>query len=123
MRTLIADTDMTDAGNDHSLPDYFKAWKKYWDKAFLKNGQFLNMPHAELSEERKLATSYMTAQYRSAYGRKFFTTEHGYMGLSSSRVCKGDVVALLYGGRTPYILRRTRRRVHGRNGACEFIGE
>ncbi|KAK4504293.1 hypothetical protein PRZ48_005209 [Zasmidium cellare] len=48
---------------------------------------------------------------RTLNSRSFFVTESGYMGFASMEVAAGDVVCLLRGGPTPYVLRRY--DVHG----------
>ena len=39
------------------------------------------------------------------FGKKIFRTERGYLGISCKHVQRGDKVAILWGGRLPYILR------------------
>lgn len=43
--------------------------------------------------------------WAAIYGRAFFITKQGYMGLSYPRIEVGDEVWVLYGGRVPFILR------------------
>jgi hypothetical protein len=38
-------------------------------------------------------------------GRKIFRTKRGYLGISCEHVQRGDNVAILWGGRLPYVLR------------------
>jgi hypothetical protein len=45
-------------------------------------------------------------------------TEDGYIGLVPDSAEVGDTVCLLYGGRTPYVLRKL-----GDDGDWRFIGE
>ncbi|PMD22529.1 hypothetical protein NA56DRAFT_535467, partial [Hyaloscypha hepaticicola] len=52
-------------------------------------------------------------------GQVFFTTQKGYMGLGGLDCKPGDLVCILYGGRTPFILRR--RDVDSET--FEFIGD
>jgi hypothetical protein len=42
---------------------------------------------------------------RTTYGRCFISTEKGYFGWAPQQCKKGDVVAVLAGGKVPYILR------------------
>jgi hypothetical protein len=42
---------------------------------------------------------------RTAYGRCFISTEKGYVGWAPQQCKKGDVVAVLAGGKVPYALR------------------
>jgi hypothetical protein len=64
-------------------------------------------------------------------GRKLIVTGGGLLGLAPWRACVGDIVAILPGGRVPYILRpQTMRRdsgfaeeTLGRNQQYQFIGD
>ncbi|KUJ18513.1 HET-domain-containing protein [Mollisia scopiformis] len=49
---------------------------------------------------------YMSFLEEAAWGRVFFITERGYMGLGPMSAFAGDEVAVLCGGKTPYILSR-----------------
>ena len=40
------------------------------------------------------------------FGKKIFRTERGYLGISCEHVEKGDKVAILWGGRLPFLLRK-----------------
>lgn len=55
------------------------------------------------------------------HGRLLFTTQDGYLGLASDTVQPGDVIAMFYGGCTPYVLRRTKTET--RMGGWSFLGE
>ncbi|KAH8789969.1 hypothetical protein F5882DRAFT_267251, partial [Hyaloscypha sp. PMI_1271] len=39
-------------------------------------------------------------------GRRFFTTEKGYMGLGPPTLQPGDVICVIFGGITPFALRK-----------------
>jgi len=114
--TLVAGATMSNAGED--LRSYYHAWCRYWIHASRSQGEFINESYTRVSEEDRLkATCFMELHHRAAYVRRFFTTKGGYMGLCPSISRSGDLVVILFGGRTPYILRR------GRNGLFRFIGE
>lgn len=49
-------------------------------------------------------------------GRALFATKDGYLGCAPNDVTEGDVVCMLYGGRTMYVLREE-------EGGYRFIGE
>ena len=53
-----------------------------------------------MSSEMTLFTEYLTK------GRSIFTTKKGFMGLAPDSAQKGDTVAILLGGTTPYVLRQ-----------------
>lgn len=50
--------------------------------------------------------------------RVLFVTHHGYVGLASKGVKKGDMVTVLLGGDMPYLLRNVNEQVY-----LEYIGE
>jgi hypothetical protein len=54
-----------------------------------------------------LAGDALTLGMRHCANRRFFRTTRGYIGLGSRRMVLGDVVAVVYGGRVPLILRQT----------------
>jgi hypothetical protein len=64
----------------------------------------------------------MKAQQQAAYGRRFFTTENGYMGLSPSLARIGDKIVILLGGKTPFILRRLGQKGYRFIGECYVHG-
>ena len=53
-------------------------------------------------------TAYITAVDGAALGRRFFSTAGGRIGLGPLEMQAGDSVSILYGGSTPYILRKER---------------
>jgi hypothetical protein len=54
-----------------------------------------------------LACDALTLGMRHCANRRFFRTTRGYIGLGPRRMVLGDVVAVVYGGRVPLILRQT----------------
>ncbi|KAG4439296.1 hypothetical protein IFR05_005229 [Cadophora sp. M221] len=48
--------------------------------------------------------------------RRYFVTEKGYMGLGPQGMLPGDIVCVLFGGDTPYVLRE-------KQGCWQFVGE
>jgi len=44
--------------------------------------------------------------------RKFVVTDRGFIGFAPTTSEKGDVIALLYGGKTPFVLRTTSKSSH-----------
>lgn len=76
--------------------------------------------------EKKLKTSaagetdplvFLSQAKSVATGRRFFVTKGGHFGLGPRAQRKDDVVCILYGGQTPYVLRKLA------NGQYIFIGE
>ena len=78
------------------------------------------IPPRTIESEEALITA-LVGQYNfgemAQYGRRFFNTEKGYMGIGPSKINKGDVVCVLLGGETPYILRPTE------NGQYKMVGQ
>jgi hypothetical protein len=55
-------------------------------------------------------------------GRRFFTTKNGYMGLCPSLARIDDQIVILLGGRTPFILRKTKKNRYRFIGECYVHG-
>jgi hypothetical protein len=76
--------------------------------AFQKWESWLKTP-AAAALSRNLYTSEVstvnTVIWDTAYGRCFISTEKGYVGWAPEQCKKGDVVAVLAGGKVPYVLR------------------
>ncbi|KAH7324792.1 heterokaryon incompatibility protein-domain-containing protein [Stachybotrys elegans] len=65
-----------------------------------QNGGLVWFDGHDRNEER-----YMELAHKTLRGRHLFVTDKGYFGLGPDDMCKGDTVAILHGGRTPFILR------------------
>jgi hypothetical protein len=91
MSTLVAGCPTTvghpyyDAAKNHlELKTYFEsAWK----------------------QELTLGTSFFLRSRIRAKSRSFFSTQNGTIGIGSSLVRTGDLIAIFHGGATPYIIR------------------
>lgn len=118
IQTLIGRVKLEPEIPSDELPLYYKAWRRYWAVVHRQHGKYIAFSHMELSiEDLARATYIMKGQQQAAYGRRFFTTKNGYMGLSPSLARIGDKIVILLGGKTPFILRKT-----GKKG-YRFIGE
>lgn len=103
-----------------------RAWHKHYvDVA----GQYNKLPDDETTDSiaksfeyhRKLSRDYaeLTKRiHKACANRALFVTAKGYIGLAPWNACEGDVVAILLGGKTPYLL----RPCHS-GPAYEFVGE
>ncbi|MCJ1234855.1 hypothetical protein MMC14_002818 [Varicellaria rhodocarpa] len=102
-----------------SMEEIYAAWKKYWNAASQFQGKYISTSYTSTTlAELEMAVRFMQAHHKAAYGRRFFTSKsHGYMGLCPSLTRKGDILVLLFRGRTPFILRKLGR------GRLKFIGE
>ncbi|OCL11632.1 hypothetical protein AOQ84DRAFT_361354 [Glonium stellatum] len=78
-----------------------KLWlDRWWD--WLRN--------KDLTPDPGRGAIYVNDAVREATcGRVFFTSTQGYMGTGAAAVLPGDIIVVLYGGKVPYILRRTDR--------------
>jgi len=66
----------------------------------------------------KLVMAFIRTHIDTAWGRCLFTTKkHGIIGLCPRETRLNDLLVILDGGKTPYVLRRTR------GGRYRFIGE
>jgi Heterokaryon incompatibility protein (HET) len=53
---------------------------------------------------------------RTCMDRRFFVTKGGYMGVGPETMKQGDIIAVLFGGRVPFVLRPV-------NGHYRFLGD
>jgi hypothetical protein len=53
------------------------------------------------------------------WGRKFFVTEDREIGIGPAHLQPNDHICVLFGGRTPYIV----RPIEGKPGECVFMGK
>jgi hypothetical protein len=54
----------------------------------------------------------------SSVNRRFFVTKKGYMGIGPAYMEEGDIVCVLFGGPTPYVLRPL-----SSDSEYQFLGE
>jgi len=72
---------------------------------------------ATISEEALEHHNIYRLQFKWATARRrFFTTQNGYFGLAPEDACANDIVCIIGGAQTPYILRE-------HNGCYQVIGE
>ena len=122
---VVGNQDLTPLSNSVPTDDpgelgseYYKAVLRLWHSNVVASGEDVStLPTDRL--ERKLLMKFAKAHQQAAYGRRFFITRGGYMGLCHSHVRAGDRVVLLAGGRTPYILKTKRSS----NARFRFAGE
>ena len=121
LHTLIGGSDIRWNQSPHDLDFMHQAYLKSWDclrdkgPVYCKEG---------VSED--ICTHWVW--YRNvvedvAYGRLFFTSEKGYMGLAPPSTRPGDLICVLLGGRTPYILRPDKKRHYRLIGECYLHGQ
>ncbi|KAF2823081.1 hypothetical protein CC86DRAFT_409849 [Ophiobolus disseminans] len=69
--------------------------------------------------DRKQSLSYVAALQDTVCGWRFVVTKKGFVGTVPKSARVGDVVAIMKGGRVPFILRKS----EGRDGAFRLVGE
>jgi hypothetical protein len=118
IQTLMGRVELESHMSSAELQLSYKAWRRYWEVVYRKHGKLIDFSHGELSTEDLGRAMYiMKGQQQAAYGRRFFTTKNGYMGLGPSLVRLSDKIVILLGGKTPFILRKVEK------GGYRFIGE
>ncbi|SMY22211.1 unnamed protein product [Zymoseptoria tritici ST99CH_1A5] len=71
----------------------------------------------QYGKETEMAIRYFAKFEKTSWSRSFFTTEAGRIGLGPMGLREEDVIAVLFGGQTPFVLRPLR------DGRYKFIGE
>ena len=101
-----------------SLEEIYTAWRMYWMTASQYQGKYISTSYTSTTPaELEMALRFMQAHHKAAYGRRFFTSKsHSYMGLCPTLTRKGDIIVVLFGGRTPFVLRELGQ------GQSKFIG-
>jgi hypothetical protein len=87
------------------------------DEEFLLSGQAF-LASCGLEGRSKYALGPYQRALSPCRQRKFVTTEKGYLGLAPDQVQVGDVVAVLYGGELPMVLRPTNKTKE-----FQFVGD
>ncbi|KAH7141005.1 heterokaryon incompatibility protein-domain-containing protein [Dactylonectria macrodidyma] len=95
------------------------------DLGWTRRVEGLNLGRDEEIIEGKLAElaeggdydRFMWKANQRCHGRRFFVTRKGYFGIGPECMERGDIIAVLFGGKVPYVLRATD------GGRYFFIGE
>ncbi len=122
IHTLVANDPLILRLPQEKQRAYYTAWRRYWHTAGAKDPKSIHKSYERNStEEIELANQFLQSQLKAAYGRRFFTTSKGYMGLCQSRARIGYTVVILHGGKTPYLLKKTGRGYRFK-GECYIHG-
>lgn len=57
---------------------------------------------------------------RAALGRRFFVSKKGFLGLAPGKARLGDLICILFGGQTPFILRKDQEQMIPRSDFWRF---
>ena len=71
-------------------------------------------PPQDRAQLEKIETRLRSQKYVHLRGQRFFYTEKGYVGSVASSAQVGDIVAILLGGKVPFVLRRGQHNEYGR---------
>ncbi len=60
--------------------------------------------------------------YIASWGRRFVVSKKGYFGLVASEVRPGDLICILFGGQTPFVLRKVANLSNALMGGSKYLG-
>jgi hypothetical protein len=112
-RTLIANKLHTGQPCATNLIEAYHNMKKYLQ---YRTTSVDRMPGTD--DEIVRSMEFVTAVVAACYGRRYFATENGRVGLGPEDIMPGDLVCIFFSGPVPYILRPSQ---HTSN--CMFLGE
>ncbi|KAI0198683.1 heterokaryon incompatibility protein-domain-containing protein [Astrocystis sublimbata] len=69
------------------------------------------------ADEMTQAAGFMRLHIQAAWMRRLYTTHQGMIGLCPSSARRGDLLVIIHGGKTPYIIRKRK------DGHFRFVGE
>jgi hypothetical protein len=102
-RTLVADSYLEEEPK-YSVEFYFLYWTCL---KMVLTGRVHVEPTWLEPFVRHLATQYYLNILSACKGQRFFITQGGYFGLCPHETATNDLVVILYGGQSPFILRPT----------------
>jgi hypothetical protein len=111
-RTLCADYSLTSIRTTERLKKNHRAAYNRWWQLQLKIDTYGSAVGTEMTLESYLDNSpkevleFDGSVMTATCNRRFFISEKGYIGLAASNAAPGDKIAVLFGGKVPYILRR-----------------
>ena len=129
-RTLCMDYAQTsDKRTERSKENRLAAYDRWWqllkihtcdsEVGMARNGTFiLNI------SKSKGVLDFDFCVMTSTWNRRFFISEKGYIGLAPSNAAPGDKIAVLFGGKVPYVLRRNEPASSGTSDTTwTFLGD
>ena len=111
LRVLVA--DRMPNGGDPTMKD----WQDYQNLLHKStDGRLWTMnhlvPNFETHTADNTAADLLNAISRTMGNRRLFVSDGGHLGLAPSRVNEGDLISVLFGGSTPYVLRAHEEHFH-----------
>jgi hypothetical protein len=111
-RTLIANTDSLGRKANDDYGSAFLAWYRWLYRAKgMEIPEYLREDQLNPAEENTRATLFNTAVMRVCYGRRYFLTTGGYMGIGPAAMKVDDVICVARGASVPLVLREIRKFV------------
>lgn len=83
--------------------DTYVMWRHYGKRNLVNGRKPNNIEAAALIQEMQHASAVVT------YGRRFFVTQQGYLGLGPQKMAVGDEVYVFNGSKVPFVLRGVER--------------
>ncbi len=123
-RTLLADQHMDWISNSAKrlCPDDFEDFKHYREKSQNEKAQSTSSDvksvygGLDIDAVRRL-TRVHQSMLCAIHDRHLFVTTKGYIGVGHQEVYAGDLVCILFGGKTPFVLRHERTYLKEEGGA------
>jgi hypothetical protein len=105
--TVVADIGRRDLQSDSIL-----------SRGFAIDWEFVDRNTDDMTAEERQRQSWMLVDTKlMTFGRRFFETSRGFIGLGPPAACVNDQICVLVGGQVLYVLRTLE------NGHHEFVGE
>ncbi|KAI3401955.1 hypothetical protein diail_6515 [Diaporthe ilicicola] len=111
-----------------NLGEFLLYWRERctWDAGALRHGDFKDFWAAVEKEGNPYTTERAMCSMNAFLGRRVFHCEDGKLGIGPAAMRAGDVVAVLFGGIVPYVLRPLDSSGDGGGGSGQkwaFVGE
>lgn len=110
----------------YNLGEFLLYWRERctWDVEALRHDDFKDFWAAVEKEGSTYATERALCSMNAFLGRRVFRCEDGKLGLGPAAMRPGDVIAVLFGGIVPYVLRPLDGTGDGGDGQkWAFVGE
>lgn len=121
-RTVSGDRSRTQRPLPAVYGEYYQRAEASWTRRSRRRGWSI----WPLSEDETEAHHFLERVSNCAYERRFCITKQGFMGMVPPKTETGDVVSIIFGCQTPYILRGIRDKAPGARSASNtyrLIGE